>query len=348
MSVDFSQLRIGRVIIHEVVKQPLGEGKREPNFSEVDSEINQTTRIFLKDRVVETIAGTTAFDVLFDADTASPVPAAVRELLADDGDFVQLSKAIASHLNAVQPGSSPGGLVLVANGKIAGRPTAIVLKLEKIEAARLQQVDRNGKRTFDLSHLPDVVLSEKTKVFKIGLFLNKSGSVDFDGRVCDAQLPYVTNREVARFFLTKFLGCTLKEDPQIQTKNFFEASQDFVRQKVQSPTRQAAYTRDLVSYVSSNTQSIRPRTFARDHLKVEDRDPYLEHLEAKGVPTASQIIKELALIEGRLARMVLVFESGIQILAPFEEMNRELKVTDLENGKTRAAVEGQLKDIKPK
>ena len=92
-------------------------------------------------------------------------------------------------------------------GNIQNKKVIGILKLEREEGARLEQTHREGRPTYDILHLKDLILTEKTKLFKIGLFFKGAfEEFGYEGKACDNQLSYTSNREVAEFFLTSFLG----------------------------------------------------------------------------------------------------------------------------------------------
>ena len=88
--------------------------------------------------------------MLFDDDSNSPIPEIIKILLDDDSDFVLLSKTIANHLNTIQSGRSPGGLVTIIIANIQNRKVVGILKLEREEGMRLSsrcsKKQRKGKK----------------------------------------------------------------------------------------------------------------------------------------------------------------------------------------------------------
>ncbi len=347
MSVDISRLYIERVIIHEILKQAAPQQKELPHYSEIECSLNDEMRLFLKDKVTTTIGGSKSYEVLFEDNSGSPVPETVRNLLnADDSDFISLSKKIAGYLNGIQNGRNPGGLVTVILGNIQNRKVVGILKLEREEGAKLEQIQREGKPTYDILHLKDLILTKNTKLFKIGLFF-KGGLEEFGyvGRVCDNQLSYTSTREIAEFFLTSFLGCRLAGDPKIETKNFFSASQKFFKEKIEDPIVQAKYNLHLLSYVSTERQTINPRQFASICLQTPHRTPYVNYLKENKVQ-AGDIIRDTSLIEGKIKEMILEFENGVKIIGNQDGFENNVSLQKMDDGRTRAEIVSRLKNIK--
>ena len=66
----------------------------------------------------------------------------------------------------------------------------------------MQQSQLEGKSTFNLEHLRDLMLTQKTKVFTVGLFVQMGNTLEsIDGAVSDNQRGYYPTTEVADFFL---------------------------------------------------------------------------------------------------------------------------------------------------
>ncbi|MGA9920605.1 MAG: nucleoid-associated protein, partial [Candidatus Dormiibacterota bacterium] len=209
MIQDLGRLRITSVIIHEVPLHSAGHTAGGPIMSEVESPLEADVRTFLRDRIVGSLASA-AYEVEVKADSTSPVPGLVIDnLTSSSTGFVAMSQEMANHLYLCQKGSNPGGLLTVCETSLADRRGLAILKLEKEEGARIFQQQISGGRTFRVEHLRELMLTDTTRVYKVGLFVqtgDKRGSID--GLVCDKQRLY--NGGVAHFFLEQFLGCRLK------------------------------------------------------------------------------------------------------------------------------------------
>jgi hypothetical protein len=346
MSINFTRLNIEKVIIHEITRQALSDQKTPPHYSEIESPINDDIKLFLKDKVITTIGGSRSHEVIFDDDSNSPIPEIVKKLLDDDSDFVLLSKTIANHLNKIQSGRSPGGLVTIVIANIQNRKVVGILKLEREEGARLEQTQREGRLTYDILHLRDLILTEKTKLFKIGLFFNEGlEEFGYEGKICDNQLSFTPNKEVAAFFLTSFLGCRLAGDPRVETKEFFISSQKFIKEKIEDPILQIKYNLHLLSYISNERRVINPRIFARANIGTTHQQQYINHLEENGIKIAD-IIRDTSLIEHKINKMILEFENGIKIIGNQESFDEKVSLEAMEDGRTRAEVVSRMKNIR--
>jgi hypothetical protein len=267
------KLTIKRIIIHEVPRHFRRDTGSSPTYSEVESPLDADLRMFFREKIIETVGSSSAFDVIFDTATSSPVPLFVRELFAGDGaNFVELSKKIAKHLHDAQGGVSPGGLVTIIDCSLGVKPAVGILKLEKEEGVRLRETIQEGLRTFDVSYIRDLILTRKTKLFKVGFFYPPDDAdAEPGGTVCDEQRGFNPKTEVAGFFLKEFLGCCLSEDPRISTKQFFLAAQEFFNHQIKDPVARTQAMTHLLSELTNQKAKVNIRDFARDHLPTQQR-----------------------------------------------------------------------------
>lgn len=341
--VPLTQLRIERIIIHEVPKHLRRDRESSPTYSEIESPLDNDLRLFFREKIVETAGSPTAYEVVFDSTTTSPVPDLVRSFLAQPpSDFVQMSKSIAKHLHDAQGGASPGGLVTIADCDIAGRKALGILKLEKEEGVRLSQATHEGLRTFDVSYIRDLILTRKTKLFKIGFFRLADDGGDPPGRVSDEQRGYRPETEVANFFLTSFLGCRLAEDPRVSTKKFFLASQQFFNEHIADPAARTQALTHLLSEVTNHRSRINVRDFARTCFPAAERQAYLDYLERSDVDM-QEIRKDIELIEGQTKKMALEFENNLAIVGPRDAFAESVTVEPTRGGQARVQITGRLK-----
>jgi hypothetical protein len=344
------QLTINRIIIHEVPRHLRSDARSVPKFSEIESPLDSELRQFFREKIIETVGSSSAYGVVFDSTTTSPVPGLVRAFLeGSSADFVDMSKQVAQHLHGAQGGASPDGLVTIVDCSIAGATALGILKLEKEAGVRLRETTQNGLRTFDVNYIRDLILTRKTKLFKIGLFYRPDSGADGDpqGTVCDEQRGYLPRTEVASFFLTEFLGCRLAEEPQIATKRFFLAAQDFFNAQLEDPVERTEALNHLLSEVTNRRTRINTLDFARNSLPAPQRRPFLEYLRQQGLEDRT-IPKDIALIEAQTKKMALEFQNGISVVGKREAFEESVRVDRARGGETRVQITGLLKRVKGK
>ncbi len=341
---DLGLIHINRLIVHEIPRHFMRADSpgSEPVLSEVESPLQDDVRNFFQERLVSTLSG--AYDVEFDAASQSPVPRVVEGLLAQEPiEFVAASHDLARLLHASQGGVNPAGLLTLMDLTIGARPGLAIVKLEKEEGARIQRARVDGRTTFNVSHLRDLMLTKKTKVFKVGLFAPRPDRVGIEGLVSDTQKGAGT--AVAFFFLSQFLGCRLKEVPEVTTKRFFDATERFINDDVEDPQEKALYQVALVAEIQNARPSISPEGFANSNIATDYRPRFLERVEEQGI-TARSFVKDPALVEPILRKIQWTFAGGISVMAPPDQIGEQLQVEARSDGRTRMEIVDQLRDVK--
>jgi len=349
---DFATLKIENVIFHEVIRQLKSDDKVPPIFSETESGLITETHNFLKDRVHEAVK-IKSIDILFDESLPSPIPAIVTELfeLSEDNGiseanlekFVELSKEAAKHLNNIQTGRNPGGLISVMSGTNKGRRIIALLKIEREVGARLVETEKDHKRTLSIETIKDLILLPKTKFLKIGLFYkDKTDDTNIIGKLCDNQIS--GKGDFANFYLKDYLGCKFKDDPKIKTREYLENSLEFFKEKITDPPTQSKYKMHLLSYVSAEPNIINPLTFSSTYIQEQHRANYKNYLVEKGVGTG-KFHKDTQYIESKIRSMILEFENGVQVIAPSESFEGNVTLEEFEDGSTKATIQSRIKKM---
>ena len=341
MRQDLGRLRVEKVIVHDV-PQKLSGTPHAVTLSDVESPLDTGLRVFFQDRIKASLAST-AFNVVFDPACDSPTPELVLDHLgAQTTGFVRMSRQLATHLDSIQTGVNSAGILTAVEGSIEGQLCIAILKLEREAGLSLQQSDVGGLVTFNIEHIRSLMLTDKTKVFKAGVFVQDGSSLDsITGLVSDLQRGPTPRTEVAGFFLRGFLGCRLREAPDVTTKRFFVESQAFINQKVDDPVQKTRYMFALVSTLNDNQRNIRPRHFAEQHLIGSDREQYIDFLEAAEVPTRT-IEKDITLVMPQLRKTRWDFESGIALIGPPESFDEHVTIENLNDGETRTLITDRL------
>jgi hypothetical protein len=313
--MNVSTLHINEAIIHEITDRVLAP-PTPPDLilSNALSPLDEDLRGYFQSRIAESLK-LAAYPVVADPERTAPTPELVHELFSGGGHFVDISQALARHLfNAQQNVRSSPGLLVVATGFLDSGACLAVLKLQRQEGVNLERTGSSGAETYSLEHLRRLMLTNDTKVFKVALF-ESNGVVEPDdvrALVSDKQRYSSPEKRMADFFLKTFLGCRLRDDPAQLTSRYYVSAEQFVNQKVGDPEKRARYHRALLTDLTSQSTTVMPRTFARDHLDEADRQSFLDHLRAESVST-SQFEKRTELIETRLREEEYVLNSGIRV-----------------------------------
>jgi len=350
LTADLGQLVIQKLIIHEVPQHRRSDASTSPIFSEIESPLDDELRLFFREKMIQTVGSTSAYEVAFMNGSTSPIPALVVSYLAGTGiSFLDMSKTMAQHLHNCQSGINPGGLVCIVDCQSNERKSLGILKLEKESGVRLGQTTIDGKQTFDVRMVRDLILTKKTKLFKIGYFFvpdegEPPGPGEPRGVVSDQQLGYLPDREIANFFLTQFLGCVLLEDPRSATKHFFNAAEDFINEKIEDPVQRNKAITHLLSELTSHRSRINIRQFARDYLPTALGTEFENCMAEKGI-RGTTIEKNNELIEDQLDRIAIEFQNDLAIVGSRESVQKNVRIHRTDGPEARVEIKGRLKRI---
>lgn len=354
MRKSLRYLQVDELIVHDIPKKLSKRVLREtpditseqPVFSQVASPVNEAIVSFFHDRITGTIGSTAAIDVLFDPSSKSPISKLMNEyFFGDENRQILITQQIAQYLFDIQNAQNSSGLLLFIRCSLREHTVLAILKVEREEGVRVrQQIVQNGLMTFDVEHIRDLMLTKKTKLFKIVLFYLKEQTIK--GILCDQQRAY-NNRDVADFFISDFLGCMFTEAPQILTKKYYEVTQKYINEKINSAEQKGSLLNHLVSELTNQSEIINPTEFARRALPADQRDHYIQYIKENGSTTGS-FNKECSMIESKLKKIQYDFLSGISVFGSQEAINSKSRVADMENGEMRIEIIDRLKQVKTK
>jgi hypothetical protein len=343
MKLNLGKLRIERIIAHEVPKKGFDSSENDLVLSEVDSPLSQMNKNFFNERITRSLSNS-AFDVVPDFSSTSPLPNLIFETLTENtSDFVKSTQIMARHLYSCQNRVNPQGLLTVVQGTMENQKVLVILKLEKEEGIRVHQENIKGNLTFSIEHFSDLLMTDGTKVFKIGIFFAQGNDINsLAGRLSDKQTGYGTDSEVANFFLGRFLGFKLRESPEIATKNFFYTTEEFINRVIEDPQAKAQYSIALIASMGNQETSINPKTFAEKNLEISDRKKFLDYLVERQVDTY-EFNKDINRIKKHIRRVQMEFQSGILLLGSPTALDEQTKITEAQDGKIRVEIEDKLK-----
>lgn len=317
---QLATLRIRRVIFHDIPRRLRGGGG-EPVLSDVETKVDETRRSRLRIKLTRVLGSKQAYPVCFDPNSASPVPSQVRlstKRHCTAKRFVAMSQKFAKYLFEQQHGAMSPGLLCVLDAATGGRPCVILMKLEREVGAQVELIKRGGKKTFAMSVLDNLVLTDGTRLFKSAMFLREgSGDDDFSATLCDDQLNVTSSDDIARFWV-RFLGCTFVVEPRVATERFYESTLRFINEVITDPIQKNDLYEHLHSQLKSARKIFSPRSFIEEHVPSDFHKSFREHLKSEGVSLAS-FAKDLSDIETRLRRCAYRTTQGGLVSMPADK-----------------------------
>jgi len=219
-----------------------------------------------------------------------------------------------------------------------------MLKLEKEEGLRVKKHAIAGQKTLSVVHVRDLMLTNKTRVFKAALVVpTEDGLLAW---ACDAQRQ--GGESVADFFLLSFLGAKLVAKPEVLTRDFMDAVERWIKTEVPDAEAKSRYQVALMAEMSSNRLTVTPTTFAEDNLDPADRDALLASLNESGAPL-KRFPKNTNLVRNRLRKIQFDLEGQIAVICPPQAVGEAVRISgEDQDGETLMWIKGRLQGVRGK
>lgn len=168
-----------------------------------------------------------------------------------------------------------------------------------------------------------MTLTETTRVFKASLFPRFAELDDLRGVVSDDQLESTTiGRDIAEFFLCKFLGCRMTLIPSEQTKQFIERATRYFN-TIDDDETKVRYEVALRAALESESPTLDVTEFARTYLREDDRDPFVNAFRDEG-GRVSPFEKDASRVQAFIAKTWVILDNGVRLSGPPIEVEKTL------------------------
>lgn len=323
VGVDLGDFFVDGVIVHEVPSRPVAQRSSDDELplSEIAAPVTSEVLNFFRERINDSISKH-GVDVQADPQTSSPIPQWVIDHLDGKADLVEMSQDMARHLYQEQTGVNPPGLLTVAPSNFKDSPALAIMKLQKEEGVRVQETELEGHHTLSVEHLRELMLTERTRVFKAGVFYRDDEGI-VRGHVSDEQV-----RGVADFFLGRFLGCRFAESPATTTKQFHDTARSYFDEKVANTDERLRYHTALQVELQKHSNTVRPRDFIRDYIDEEHRHQFEQTLREAKIPLETFQKDTSRLTKSELTRTKAKTERGIQLVGDTETFDEVVEAGD--------------------
>lgn len=314
---DLATTVIRHVIFHDVPEKSHGDTK-QPQLSDIETAVDASQKNHLLTKLIRVLSSTKAFAVQFSPSTASPVPTVVRQLTAhhhNQQTFIDGSRQLANYLFEQHTKATSPGLLCVIHASASSSSSIILMKLERERGAQLEMSGRAGHKTFSMSVLNDLVLTDGTRLFKTAMFIRSGGGDDdFRASACEGQYNIFSSDDIAKFWM-RFLGCTFIVEPRVATERFYKSTLEFISDQVIEPTLKASMYEHLQSQMKANTRVFAPQTFIQEYVPEDYQEAYRVHLQEEKIPL-TQFRKDVSDIENTLERKLFRTKKGGMISVP--------------------------------
>lgn len=334
--LDTKTIQIERTIIHSIPKHKKDDFSIEPEYSEQESIVSDVLKLFIKHKVNESLLSIKELKVCYNSESTSPLSTYINLVIDSKGkDLVAQSKLMTQYLFKIQQGNNASGILVIVYGTINGFDTCLILKLERDKGAQLKLNPKT--KSFDMEEIEDLMLTQKTKIYKVALFIKKDiAKQKYDGVTADLQIDPKKKQEVTTWFIEKYLGCIPIEEPKATTKKFYDLTTTYI-QTMEDVIVKAKYTQDLNSYMQKNSQSISANEFGNDYMNTEHRTNYENYLTGKNFKI-SEFPKDLYYVENKIKKITMEFVNGISIIGKKGTFDKNVKLEKMRNGQTKAEI----------
>ncbi|MEV5676463.1 nucleoid-associated protein [Streptomyces sp. NPDC052179] len=339
MRTDFGDLFVEQAMVHVVPKRARNEDLRPLELSQTFCRLADDVRSELQTKLRDVFANL-GREVIEDPELKSSLPDAVRAFLHNGQDLVQVSGDLAYALRDSQGGKSPAGLLLVAAARLGSHRALLVVKLEHETGMQANEITTEGLRTFDMQYYANLLLTQKSKVYKVALFSEEGlAETELQGWAAD---PQQAGKTVARFFLEKFLGCRHQNDPRELTRRFHDITMNWINSRLTDSDERVECVMATMVELQSSTPELDPAEFIQTHVKEAHQADLIAYLAENDVPIRT-FEKNTQLVSNRLQKMRVDLANGAFLVAPLEAMqDGTIQVEDLGDGRTTVTVTSVL------
>jgi hypothetical protein len=350
MAFNFSNLRINRIIVHQVFQRNDNRELISPKFSIDFTNLDQGGFSTLQDRIINAL-GDESHSIEMHINDSSPnstFDICSRLIDAKNEDFKELSKSIPNKLAQAQTSRKiPGGIVVLFDGLI-GPNNKHYLGIIKAEIHSGFNIIENENLLL-LNFLSELLLTPQQKLYKIAMFI-EDNHTDQLPKIPDNFLVFVYDhnmtrsetQQAAQYFYDSFLGCSFSPSDKKLTSDFYHFTKDHIENMDVSEEIKLDLNTSLYSYLKvSQSNVINVVEYAEQYLEQEQRDSYSNFMYEKGFPDRA-ITKDITYIKYKLRRRNLKFTSDVKISAPSDQFEDLVNIAGSDNGRTLVSIKGNI------
>lgn len=341
--MQFQNLNISRIIIHEVFRRNEDRSMQEPRYGAQLIQLDAEGRDALQLRITEAL-GESSHGVemsIHDVSDASfwRLGKRVVDSIGNDAEFIQASQAVTAKLAAAQTNRIvPGGIVVVIDGTCGfpARPFMCVIKAEPHPGF----IKRDNGDQLLLEYLKDLILTPQAKLYKIGAFVHADAQADPAGGLAagwkaflfDELITKANRLGAAQYFYETFLGLAFPSNSAFQTKQFHSLTKEFIRTaEHMDDEKRSDLINALTAYLKADqTATVQVAAFANAYFDTPElRDAYTAFMVGNEFPQQA-IHKDLSEVAPALKQRKLLFGHNIKLTAPSEEFEGYIRIQSID------------------
>ncbi|NKM30778.1 nucleoid-associated protein [Rhizobium laguerreae] len=330
--MQLENLKISRVIMHEVLKRDDDRQPKPPVFGSALEDLEAAAKGAFTLRITEALSTQSKSIEMRISDFAagSMVDIADRLLDVDEPGFLEISKEIAVRLAGAQKARSiPGGVVIAFDGSF-GVPERKFLGVIKAETQSGFRRRRNAEKILT-EFLDNIFLTPATRLYKIGFLVQepKDDGLDWRAIIFDSNISSSHRETAAQYFYEGFFGCLFPENGAYETSRFYDLTKEFVRRGPFTPDKKRDLGDALYTFVKTEqAATFTTHEFADKYLPNEQKDTYKRFMTSKRFPERA-VVRDTAQMGARLRRRRFKFGDSIEFsVSPELLHNNEVKIKE--------------------
>lgn len=346
--MDFSNLRIDRIVMHEIFKRNIDKSIKEPRYGNELSPLSLQGLDTLEERIVSVLGRDSScmeMDII-KTETGSCIDLINRLINSNDEQFVNISKDIAKNLAEAQTSRRmPGGIVIVIQGELGTYEVKRFICIIKAEI-------HNGFTRSDellLEFLSELVLTPQQKLYKVACYIEEDRKVEelnkkYSLYVFDQNMKKSDTKEFATYFYQLFLGSDFKKNGKIITKNFYELTKDYINSMNIEDDKKVDLNMSLYTYVKNNkNQTLSVDEFSKEYMPVEYSDKYKTYMYEGEIPKGS-FKRDIIYLNNKLKQRRIRFTNNVSIMCPADKFKESIKISEIADNQTMIVISGKVKD----
>jgi hypothetical protein len=341
--MQFENLRVNRVVVHEVFQRADDRSIQPPVFAEDLEQLSAEALVAFRLRLTDALSGQSQSLQMriIRHDAHSYLTIAESIIDSTNEDFLAESKIIAHRLTEAQIARRiPGGVLIVFDGSVGASaiPFVGVIKAETQAGFRRS---RNGEQAM-IEFLQNIFLTPATRLYKIGLMLFEDRTQTTpNGRrafVFDSNISLSNREAAAAYFYETFLGCALPSDGPYETAKFFDLTKEFIRKSDLTPDQKRGAIDSLYVFVRDEQDpTFTANQFCDRFIPANMRDGYTSFMRSRKF-TPNAVVRDTSHMGRRLHRRKLKFGSDVELSASPEALASKVIIE---------AIEGEVGGLSP-
>jgi hypothetical protein len=349
MSIDLTNLRIQKVVIHTIPERGPDRTPAKPIYATKVINLPPEAAASVRARITEALGKSShSIEVSLVDHAANSFGQIGASLMhANDLSFLKLSAKLAEKLARAQVNRDLAASKLIIATGLAGAGSKRFLLAIKAE----MQDGFTESADEGIEHLTELFLTPSQKLFKMGIMSEEVAAKADDGlynldhyaaRLFDHLLNATETREAAHYFYSLFLGAEPIISDKRLTRDFYELTKQFINSARLGQDEKADLLEALRVDLKSKSGIIHVRTFAEAHMEEDERVQYVAFMKEQDFPRTG-VTKDTEFVRSRLSRKQRIrFQHGVELTAPADKL-RELVHIDKEvAGKTVVTILGSI------